>query len=216
MTIIGINGSPRKNWNTATLLTNALEGAASQGAETEIVHLYDLDFKGCTSCFACKIIDSPSKGRCAVKDGLSPLLKKIETEADAIILGSPIYFGSMTGEMRSFMERLLFAPLVYTKPPQSIFPRKIRTGIIYTMNVPEEMIAERGYGAMFNSTEASLRMVFGSAETFYCCDTYQFPDYSKVFMEYMDPVKKAERREKVFPDECQKAFEFGCRIASKE
>ena len=51
MTIIGINGSPRKNWNTATLLTNALEGAASQGAETEIVHLYDLDFKGCTTPF---------------------------------------------------------------------------------------------------------------------------------------------------------------------
>jgi multimeric flavodoxin WrbA len=215
MTIIGINGSPRKKWNTATLLTHALEGAASQGADTELVHLYDLDFKGCISCFACKFIDSPNNGRCAVKDGLSPLLKKIESEADAIILGSPIYFGSMTGEMRSFMERLLFAPLVYTKPPRSAFPRKIRTGIIYTMNVPEEMIAERGYGAMFNSTEASLCMVFGSAETFCCYDTYQFPDYSKVVMEYMDPAKKAERREKVFPEDCRKAFELGYRIASK-
>ena len=215
MTIIGINGSPRKNWNTATLLTHALEGAASQGADTEIVHLYDLDYKGCISCFACKIIDGQHNGSCAVKDGLSPLLKKIEDEADAIILGSPIYFGSMTGEMRSFMERLLFAPLVYTQPPRSVFPRKIRTGIIYTMNVPEDMIAERGYGAMFSSTEASLRMVFGAAETFCCYDTYQFPDYSKVVMEYMDPAKKAARREKVFPQDCRKAFEFGCRIASK-
>lgn len=76
MTIIGINGSPRKNWNTATLLTNALEGAASQGAVTELVHLYDLDYKGCISCFACKNIDVPHNGRCALKDGLSPLLKK--------------------------------------------------------------------------------------------------------------------------------------------
>ena len=215
MTIIGINGSPRKKWNTATLLTHALEGAASQGADTELVHLYDLDFKGCISCFACKFIDSPNNGRCAVKDGLSPLLKNIEDDADAIILGSPIYFGSMTGEMRSFMERLLFAPLVYTNPPRSAFPRKIRTGIIYTMNVPEEMIAERGYGSMFNSTEATLRMIFGSAETFCCYDTYQFPDYSKVVMEYMDPAKKAERHEKVFPEDCRKAFEFGYRIASK-
>jgi multimeric flavodoxin WrbA len=215
MTVIGINGSPRKKWNTATLLTHALEGAASQGANTEIVHLYDLDYKGCISCFACKTIDGKHSGRCAVNDGLSPLLKKIEDEADAIILGSPIYFGSMTGEMRSFMERLLFAPLVYTQPPRSVFPRKIRTGIIYTMNVPEEMIAERGYGAMFNSTEASLRMVFGTAETFCCYDTYQFPDYSKVVMEYMDPAKKAARREEVFPVDCRKAFEFGCRIASK-
>lgn len=52
MTIIGINGSPRKKWNTATLLTKALEGAASQGADTELVHLYDLAFKGCMICFA--------------------------------------------------------------------------------------------------------------------------------------------------------------------
>ncbi|MCX5826497.1 MAG: flavodoxin family protein [Deltaproteobacteria bacterium] len=216
MTIIGINGSPRKKWNTATLLTKALEGAASQGADTELVHLYDLDFKGCRSCFACKIIDGPHNGRCAVKDDLSPILKKIEDEADAIILGSPIYFGSMTGEMRSFIERLLFAPLVYSQLPRSVFPRKIRTGIIYTMNATEEMSAERGYGAMFSSTEASFWRVFGgAAETFCSYDTYQFPDYSKVVMEYMDPVKKAARRKEVFPDDCRKAFEFGCRIASK-
>ena len=46
MNVIAINGSPRKKWNTATLLENALEGAASQGADTELVHLYDLDYQG--------------------------------------------------------------------------------------------------------------------------------------------------------------------------
>ena len=45
MRVIAFNGSPRKKWNTATLLKNALEGAESQGAETELVHLYDLNFK---------------------------------------------------------------------------------------------------------------------------------------------------------------------------
>ncbi|MCO5381118.1 MAG: flavodoxin family protein [Methanosarcina barkeri] len=55
MKVIAINGSPRKKWNTATLLEKALEGAVSEGAETEIIHLYDLNFKGCTSCFACKL-----------------------------------------------------------------------------------------------------------------------------------------------------------------
>lgn len=106
MTIMGINGSPRKNWNTATLLTKALEGTASQGADIELVHLYDLAYKECTSCFACKIIDGPHNGRCALKDDLSPILKKIEEEADAVILGTLIYFGTMTGEMRSCLERL--------------------------------------------------------------------------------------------------------------
>ena len=52
MKVMAINGSPRKKWNTATLLDKALEGAASQGAETELIHLYDLNYKGCISCFA--------------------------------------------------------------------------------------------------------------------------------------------------------------------
>lgn len=47
MKVMGFNGSPRKKWNTAILLSKALEGAASQGAETELIHLYDIDFKGC-------------------------------------------------------------------------------------------------------------------------------------------------------------------------
>ena len=51
MKVIAINGSPRKKWNTATLLEKALEGAETEGAETEIIHLYDLNFKGCKSCF---------------------------------------------------------------------------------------------------------------------------------------------------------------------
>jgi multimeric flavodoxin WrbA len=107
MKVIAVNGSPRKSWNTATLLQKSLDGAASQGAETEIFHLYELNYKGCVSCFACKTKNGKSYGRCAVKDDLAPLLKQVE-DVDAIVFGSPIYYGSVTGEMRSFMERLLF------------------------------------------------------------------------------------------------------------
>ena len=63
MKVIAINGSPRKKWNTAILLEKALEGAASQGADTELVHLYDLDFKGCSSCFSCKLKGGKSYGK---------------------------------------------------------------------------------------------------------------------------------------------------------
>ncbi len=212
MKVIAINGSPRKNGNTATLLQKALEGAAAQGADTELIHLYDLDFKGCRSCFACKIVNGPSEGRCAAKDDATPVLRRIEQEADAVLLGSPIYFAAMSGEMRSFLERLLFAPLVYSNPPRSLFPRKIRAAVIYTMNSTEKMSTERNYGAIFDTTEASLRNVLGSAESLCCYDTYQFPDYSKVIMEYMDPAKKAERHDAVFPDDCRKAFELGRKL----
>ena len=84
MNVIAFNGSPRKKWNTATLLEKALEGASSKGAETELIHLYDLNYKGCKSCFACKTKGGKSYGRCAVKDDLTPVFKRVE-EADAFI-----------------------------------------------------------------------------------------------------------------------------------
>ena len=96
MKVIAINGSPRKKWNTATLLEKALEGAASEGAETELIHLYDFNFKGCISCFACKLKDGKSYGKCAMNDELTHVLAKLK-EADAVILGSPIYLGNSTG-----------------------------------------------------------------------------------------------------------------------
>ena len=131
MKAIAINGSPRKGWNTATLLRRALAGAKKQGADTEFVHLYGLVYKGCISCFACKKIGGKNYGRCAVNDGLTPILKKI-SEADALILGIPVYFGAETGEMRSFLERFMFPFLTYTPDYAPIFPGKLQTGLVYT------------------------------------------------------------------------------------
>lgn len=111
-TIIAVNGSPRKNWNTHMLLSKALEGAKAAGAKTELVNLYDLDYKGCISCFACKVKNGKSLGRCALNDDLKPLLDKIHS-SDGIILGSPIYFSDITAMMRAFFERLLFQHLNY-------------------------------------------------------------------------------------------------------
>ncbi|HEY9074340.1 MAG TPA: flavodoxin family protein [Desulfobaccales bacterium] len=211
MKVMAFNGSPRKTWNTATLLKNALKGAASQGAETELIHLYDLKFKGCISCFECKTRGGQSYGRCAVQDGLTPILKRVE-EADALILGSPIYFGTVSGEMHSFMERLLFPYFTYTEPPQSLFPKKIPTGFIYTMNVTADQMQELGYEPHFAKNQIFLQVAFGSAESLVVCDTYQFDDYTKVVADRFDAVHKAQRRQEVFPQDCQKAFEMGTRL----
>jgi multimeric flavodoxin WrbA len=211
MKIIALNGSPRRTWNTATLLNKALEGAAARGAETELVDLYDLDYKGCVSCFSCKIRGGKSYGKCAVKDDLSPILAQIE-ETDAIILGSPIYLGTVTGVMRSFMERLIFPYYTYTIQSESLFPKKIKTGFIYTMNIPEEF--KEIYREHFTANESFMNQVFGGVESLYCFDTYQFEDYSKVVMEIFDPELKAKRRKEVFPEDCEKAFSMGARLVS--
>ena len=189
MKVIAINGSPRKKWNTATLLEKAIEGAASQGAEARLVHLYDLHFKGCVSCFACKTRGGESYGTCAVQDDLTPIYAEIK-KASALILGSPIYFGDVTGEMRSFLERLLFPYLVYDRQPRTLFPAKIRTAWIYTMNAPEETAKQLNYDRLFGSNESVMQMIFGHAESIMSYNTYQFPDYSKVVASRFDADQK--------------------------
>lgn len=211
MKIIAINGSPRKTWNTAMILESALEGAASRGAETELVHLYDLNFKGCISCFACKLKGGSSYARCAVRDDLTPVLDAL-AGADGMILGSPIYFGTVTGEMRSFMERLLFPYLAYTMPPSSLFGRKMQTAFIYTMNMPEKMIEEFHYDVHLSQNEGVLARTFGHAESLCSFETLQFEDYAKVVFEYFDPQDRLERRRTEFPKDLEKAFVLGARM----
>jgi multimeric flavodoxin WrbA len=213
---MAFNGSPRKTWNTATLLQKALEGAASQGATTRLIHLYDLDFKGCKSCFGCKTKGGPSYGKCAVKDDLTPILKDVE-KADAILLGSPIYFWGISGEMKSFVERLMFPFYRYRKdndPARTLFPRTIHTGFIYTMNALEDRLKEVGYERQVAVTEDFLKRIFGKSESLICVDTYQFEDYSKIDQERFDPEKKAASRKQKFPQDCQKAFDMGARFAT--
>ncbi|TQD25089.1 flavodoxin family protein [Methanolobus vulcani] len=214
MKVIAINGSPRKNWNTSTLLEHALKGGESRGAETELIHLYDLDFKGCISCFACKRIGGKSYGVCAMKDELTPVLKKIE-EADAVIFGSPIYLGDVTGEMRSFLERLVFQYLVYDKDYSILLQKKIPAAFIYTMNANEQQMELMGYESIFNTMEMVLSRIFGSAESLCVTDTYQFDDYSKYVSTAFNAEEKARRREEEFPKDCAKAFEIGERFAEK-
>jgi len=215
MKVIAFNGSPRKDWNTAILLNKALEGATAQGAETELIHLYDLNYKGCISCFACKIKDGKSYGKCAIKDDLSPVLKKVE-EADALILGSPIYLGTPTGEMRSFMERLLFPYYVYDVSQSTLFKKKIPTGFIYTMGLNEDLMKKIGYDQQFRVTEKLAQRVFGASESLSVTDTYQFDDYSKYVATAFNPEEKAKRRDEEFPKDCQKAFDMGARFARQD
>ena len=215
MKAIAINGSPRKEWNTGTLLNKALEGARTKGAETEIIHLYDYEYKGCISCFSCKTKGGKSYGNCVLKDGMTQVYEKIK-DIDVLFLGSPIYFGDVTGELRSFIERLLFPYLMYTMPPQTLYPKKISIGLIYTMNCPEEFSTKVGYDRLFKSNEEIMGMVLGKAESLMSYDTYQFEDYSMVVAEGIDESKKKKRREEIFPVDCENAFNLGVKLVEDQ
>ena len=111
--IIIIDGGPRKNMNTAKLLQSFAEGAKSVGGDIEVktVRLYDIDYRGCMACMACKVKGKASN-ICCFKDALAPVLEDI-AQADGLVLGSPIYFGEGTGQMRACLERLAFPWLSY-------------------------------------------------------------------------------------------------------
>ena len=214
MKAIAVNGSPRKDWNTATLLQHALHGAASQGAETKLVHLYDYDYKGCVSCFSCKLKNGDSYGKCATRDDLRPILAEA-TEGAAIIVGAPIYLGSITGMTKSFLERLLFPYLVYDQNHSSRFKGKLPTGFIYAMGANESRAESAGYPQSFRLMEGVLGRTFVSSEDLVVSDTYQFDDYSQYETSGFDVEGKKKRRQEVFPQDCKLAFEMGARLVGQ-
>jgi len=96
---LGISGSPRRGGNSETLLEAALDGTRAAGAETELVRLNELSFVGCQACDACF-----EAGRCPQPDGLAPVLDRLR-EADVWLLASPIYFDSISAQLKLCFDR---------------------------------------------------------------------------------------------------------------
>lgn len=213
MKFFAINGSPRKNCNTARLLDKSLDGIKSvfPSAATERIDLYDFPFHGCISCFACKRIGGKHYGKCSQKDDLKPILEKI-VEADGIILGSPIYFSDVTGNMRCFLERFMFPFTVYSKI-ETVEHKKMPMACIYTMNASEELSYQIGYHNLHDHFEMGLSMVFTKPENLYVYETYQFRDYSKYVSDAFDEKHRRQIMETQFPKDLESAFELGKKIA---
>ncbi len=211
MKVIAINGSPRKKWNTAQLLQQALKGAESAGAETELINLYDLNYRGCISCFGCKRKDAvPCK--CYMKDDLTPILEKVQS-AEGLLLGSPIYFGDVTGQMRCFLERLSFPAMTYDDYGKQLYNGQINAAFFFTMNVGDEYA--KMYQPVFENNTNLLKKFGGTAEYYLATDTLQFDDYSKFQAGQFDENAKRRRHEEQFQKDLAQAFEMGKRLVSK-
>ena len=215
MKVMALNGSPRKKkWNTVTLLEKVLEGAASAGAETELIQLYGLKYSGCISCFSCKKKSRRQDGVCAVKDDLTPVLDRVK-KVDALIIGTPVYYGCETAATRALLERLCFPYLTYSPSKISHFPRAIKTGLFYTMNVNDKLVEEMGYNQLFDKTKSMLEMHFnGPCELLLSTDTLQYSDYGRYESEMFNKDEKLKRHAEVFPEDCKRAFDLGSRLVS--
>ena len=100
MKAIGIVGSPRENGNTEILTKHTLKAIEEEGLDTELIRLADLDIRPCNACMVCR----NNGERCPIDDDLFPIYTKMR-EAEAIILASPVYFGSVTAQMKALMDR---------------------------------------------------------------------------------------------------------------
>jgi len=108
-TVIGIAGSARKKGNSATLMRAILKGAALAGADTKEVYLNGLVFKGCQGCEKCT-----SESKCILSDELTPVLDELR-KADGWVLASPIYYGSVNGQTKTFFDRCR----TFTRDPET-------------------------------------------------------------------------------------------------
>lgn len=206
--LLAINGSPRKNWNTVELLKHAMAGAEEVGAESRLVNLYSLDFKGCSSCFACKI-KTREHGICAMKDELSPLLEEIKT-ADAIIFGSPIYFMNLTASMVAFLERLFFSNYIYSSEIPTVFPKKLPNAFFLTMNMTEKNFDRFKMSERLNFYYFSAERILKSRSKKLCAyNTVQFKDYSRYESSIFSEEEKRAYRDKTFDQTCEDARRIG-------
>lgn len=207
--IIIVDGGPRRNFNTATMLQKVAEGAMSvgEGIEVKTIRLYDLDYKGCMSCMACKVKGKASNV-CRFKDALTPLLEEI-AGADGLVLGSPIYFGDVTGLMRTFLERLAFPWLSYNDYSLTA-PKRMPVVLLETLNGTPERNNSNGYGSMEHCIAGAL----GEPVHLVAYNTYQVKDYSRFELGGFSEEAKRQYRDEHWEEDLEKAYATGIRMAN--
>ena len=205
-----IDGGPRKNFNTASMLQKFAEGAMSVSEQIEVktVRLYGLDYKGCMSCMACKI-KGKATNVCKFKDALTPVLEEI-AQADGLVLGSPIYFGDVTAQMRAFLERLAFPWLSYNDYSMTA-PKRMPVVLMETMNGLPERNNSNGYGSM----EYCLKAALGEPEHLIAYNTYQVKNYERFELASFSEEAKRQWRDEHWELNLQQAFDAGKRMAEK-
>jgi multimeric flavodoxin WrbA len=105
MKVVALNGSARKDGNTAILINVVFDELKKEGIETELIQMAGKPIQGCIACYKCF---KNQNRRCSVeKDMLNDVIAQMET-AEGVLLGSPTYFSDVSSGMRAFIERCGF------------------------------------------------------------------------------------------------------------
>lgn len=115
--VLLVNGSPHRNGNTFTALSEVANALEEEGIASEIVPIGNHPVQGCVGCYKCK-----EKGICVFRDEAYLTLREKLAEADGIIIGSPVYFGGPAGSLCALLDRLFYSSgqLAQYKPAASV------------------------------------------------------------------------------------------------
>ena len=141
MKVLLINGSPRKKGNTFLALSEVAKTLEAQGIEAEIVQIGNKPVRGCIACGQCQM---KQLNRCVFDDDIcNRISEKLDT-ADALIVGSPVYYGQPNGSVLSLIQRMFFSAgaKVQNKPAAAVCVcrRGGATAAFETMNLPFQMM----------------------------------------------------------------------------
>lgn len=141
MKVLLLNGSARRNGNTHLALSEIAAQLAKHGIESEIVQIGAKPVRGCIACYQCK---AKNLGRCVFDDDLCNRVNEKMAGCDALIIGSPVYYGQPNGSLLALVQRMLFSngALYKGKPAASVAVcrRGGATAAYQTMNMPFEMM----------------------------------------------------------------------------
>ena len=137
MKVLLINGSPRKEGNTAIALAEVAKQLSKEGIESEIVWVGNKPIRGCIACGQCK---SKGLGRCVFDDDICNQISEKFKEANALIVGSPVYYGQPNGALLSIIQRAFYSngANISGKPAASIAVcrRGGATAVFESLNMP--------------------------------------------------------------------------------
>ncbi len=123
MKVVGFNGSARKDGNTSILIRKVFDALEAEGIETRLVNLGPQSVNGCLACMKCF---ENKDGHCVQKkDTLNDWLDEMQA-ADGIILGSPVYFAQISGQIKCFMDRTGMV----SRANGNLFKRKVGAAVV--------------------------------------------------------------------------------------
>lgn len=128
MKVLMINGSPHENGTTRRALNEVATSLNENGIETEIITVGNKNVSGCLACGACAKL-----GKCITDDIVNVVIEKLK-EADGLVVGSPVYYASMNGTLKSLLDRVFFGKSCFANKPAAAIAVARRAGTTATVD----------------------------------------------------------------------------------